>query len=428
MLAALLTLVRSKIENKRMLLISSLCLYGAALLSKETAIAALPIFALVWWLIANQDKTEPASDRLRGALRIAAWYTIPAALYLAGRWFVLGGIGIEEGKRGYREVFLSSPDIIAFYLQKLIWPIGLAGFCANTPSCWMTVYVCLTIVVLLLGLGLFIWLTYRFSGLFALAGAVIVLPLLPVIVGIRVFDQGNLTHDRYLYLPSMGLCLLLSLGVKKAWPNVRARSVTLVVCVPVMAVLAYLTVRQQRFYHNDEAFYRRAIEVGPQNALVMGYLGDLLLEDGDNERALEWFERGVKTAPNDPNAKFHLARGLMETRQFSAAVTYLKDLGYGTQPIAPRRRSAILLSLANAQLQLNQPEAAEQTLLDLATFDFRFPGLHRTLGILFQRVARIEEAQREYALEFQISSDAESRRQAVAPARRFASAEPLSHP
>jgi len=387
-------------------------------MSKETAIAVLPIFPIVYWLAPTEKHTEPqGTRRILSAVRIGALYASSAAIYLLVRSFILRGTGIEEGKHSFAEVVFSSPQILSFYVEKLFWPSGLAGFYVNQLVSFPTARMYLATGVLLLGTGLFVWLACRFSGVFAFAGVLILLPLLPALAGIRVYDQGNMTHDRYLYLPSVGLCLLLSLAVGSVWRDMRARPVVLLICVPIFAFLCYLTVRQQRFYHDDEAFYERAIAVDSRNALVMGYLGDAYLEKNENELAMEWFERGLRTAPNDPNAKFYLARGLMKTQQYSAAEPYLKDLAYGSQPIAPKRKSALLLSLANAEMQLNEPDMAERTLKDLAEFDFRFPGLHRTLGIVFQRTGKIEDAQKEYALEFQISSDRESGRQAIALAR-----------
>ena len=49
-----------------------------------------------------------------------------------------------------------------------------------------------------------------------------------------------------------------------------------------------------------------------------------------------------------------------------------------------------------------------------SSLDARFPALHRTLGILFQREGRIPEAQAEYHSEFQISGDMQAEHQAIA--------------
>jgi protein O-mannosyl-transferase len=425
-LAALLYLEKGASEKKPLWVVLSLGFYGAALLSKETAVAVLPLFPIVSWLATGGRGGNCDIRRKRTALRMGAIYALPATLYLIVRSLVLEGTGAEAGKHSWTELLCSSPSLVMFYLKKLLWPVGLAGFYVNPLISLPTSQAWLIVAALLVVIGLVVWVYRGFSLVFALIGGLILFPLLPVLVGIRIYDQGNMTHDRYLYLPSVGLCLLAGLGFGKAWHNVPARSVLAATGTAVLVFFSYLTVRQQRFYRDDEAFYQRAITIDPTNALVMGYLGDAYLERNENDKAMEWFERAVETAPNDPNAEFYLARGLMKTHQYAAAEPYLRVLAYETRQISFRRKSAILLSLANAELQLNQPDRAKQTLQDLNVFNSTFPGLHRTLGIVFQREGQIEHAQKEYALEFQISGDRESGNEALALARYLAGGDAAS--
>jgi tetratricopeptide (TPR) repeat protein len=426
-LAALVTLANGAIEREKSWIALSLTLYLGALLSKETAVAALPFFPIMWWLVGNDTGEKRNLLQKKKALRMGGLYVIPLILYLIMRALVLGRTGVEAGKHTWAAMVFTSPSLLIFYLKKLVWPSGLAGFYVNPLISSPDSHIWLLALLLLLATGLLVLVSYRVSVIFALAGTLIFLPLLPLLAGIRLYDEGNMTHDRYLYLPSVGLCLLLGLAIDKAPDRLRARLVIVSTLAAIVILLGYSTVRQQRFYRNDELFYRRALMVDPTNALVMRYLGNAYLEASENEQAIEWFQRAVKTAPDDSNAEFYLARGLMKTQQYSAAEPYLKDLAYGTRPVSRRRKAAVLLSLANAQMQLNEPGRAEQTLMDLANFDFNFPGLHRTLGIVFQRAGRIEEAQKQYALEFQISSDGESGQQAFTLARRLADADAASH-
>src|SRR5256885_1291798 len=48
----------------------------------------------------------------------------------------------------------------------------------------------------------------------ALCRAGLALPILPVL-NLSVFASGELVHDRYLYLPSIGLALLIGLGLSR---------------------------------------------------------------------------------------------------------------------------------------------------------------------------------------------------------------------
>jgi len=419
-LGSLLLLCKAGDEGKTSWLILSLGLYMTALMSKETALACLPLFPIMWWLAALRRPGPTNRQQVtHGPLKITGLYAIPAFAYGVIRLIVLRGIGVEVGKHSWAQVLYSAPDVMAFYLSKLVYPAKLAGFYVNPLSATPTPRMLLTTSLLIASLVALVWLSHRRWAGMAIASALIIFPLLPSIAGIRLYEQGNMTHDRYLYLPSVGLCLILSLLFSAGLRREYHRSMVLL-STGMAALFAYSTIRQQQFYRDDDVYYQRAIEVDPRNATVMGYLGDVYLERSENDKAMAWFERAVREAPEDTNAKYHLARGLVRTKQFAAAVPYLKDLAYGAdQGASKTRRSVLLLSLANAEIELGELDRAESTLDDLADFDFAFPGLHRTRGILFQREGRLEQARGEYSLEYRLSGDRESGRQATALSKSF---------
>ena len=426
-LASLITLANAARARKQRWIALSLGFYVAALLSKETAVAIVPIFPLAWWLA--KGETAPLDSRPRStALRIGVLYSIPALLYLAIRSVVLQGTGAEGAKHAWGEMVYSGPSLILFYFKKLLWPVRLAGFYVNPLSSSLTLHNCAIAGGLILASGLLLWLSHRFSALFTMAGALLLLPLLPVLGGVLVYDQGNMTHDRYLYLPSVGLSLLLGLIVSKAWSAQRARWILAATGIAILVSIVYATVRQQAFYRDDISSYGEAIDTDPTNTLVMGYLGDVYLEQKQNDRAIGWFERAIKIAPDDYNAKFYLARGLMKSKQFSAALPRVRELAYDQGKVSTFRRSGLLLYLANAQIELNRLDDAKKTLSDLSQFNPSFPGLHRTLGIVFQREGSIEQAREEYALEFRTSGDRESGNEAIALGRSLGHVNGFSRP
>jgi tetratricopeptide (TPR) repeat protein len=260
---------------------------------------------------------------------------------------------------------------------------------------------------------LFTWLTIRYGPALGIAGALIFFPLLPTLAAVRVYDQGDMTHDRYLYLPSVGLCLLVGVVGGKLWPGSRFAMISLAGASAVIAIVfVYLTVTQQKFYKNDEAFYQRGIDVAPTNALATYLLGETYLGGGQPDRAMALFQTAHQLEPNNPITAFHLARGLFETHQYAEAEPLLAESAH--VPALRANQKPLLLALANAKMNLGKPAEAEQVLRQLEGIDPTYRGLHRTLGILFQRERRLPEAQAEYTKEFRISGDVESGRQAAA--------------
>jgi tetratricopeptide (TPR) repeat protein len=278
---------------------------------------------------------------------------------------------------------------------------------------WLDVFVIVALVAVAT------WLAVRHTQVVGFAAALMIFPMIPVLAGIRVYDQGNMTHDRYLYLPSVGFCILLGLLAKwlisrpEAWVRPAASVVTGLICV----VYGSITITQQKFYRNDEAFYQRAIDISPQNYLVIDYLGNVYLKENEFERAIDQYQKAQKIAPEDSNTRFFLARGLFKNQQYAAAEPLFEQLSTKFVDSQHYRNCAVLLSLATAEVHLGKLREAEGNLRRLLDLDSQYPETHRTMGVVFQREQRIADAQAEYAKEYQISGDQEAKRQAIALAR-----------
>ena len=385
-------------------LAASAALYAAALLTKETGVSLLPVLLLIVLFRGGQ----------RGkVVRAAYWYGFVTVGYFAIRWWALGRIGTEESKHSWREVLLSSPSVLAFYLKKLVFPLHLSGFYVNPITSSPTLCLWLTAGGLLIAAALLTWVALRYSPLVGLGASIIILPLLPALLGIRIYDQGDMTHDRYLYLPSVGLCLLFGMLAQWLWTCPKpVKVIFLTASAALLVVFAILTIRQQRFYKSDEAFYQRAIDLDPTNVYVIDSFGAIHLENGENERAMKEFREAFRVAPNDANAVYSLAHGLFETKQYAEAEPLLRQVS--GSPELESKRKAILLTLADTKVSLGNLSGADGVLQELNQLDPKFPALHRTLGIVFQREGRITEAQAEYHREFQVSGDMQAEQQAIA--------------
>jgi tetratricopeptide (TPR) repeat protein len=400
-------------------IVLSVFFYAAAMFTKETAIALLPLFLFLPLSMKKVELRVSQSHRLN--LRSGLLYLLPVAGYLCVRWLVLRSMGLETGVHDWRQVLYTSPSILTFYLKKLIWPVHLSAFYTNTLISSPTRALWIPLFVVVLIISVFIWIAMRRSRIIALAAALVFLPLVPVLGGIRVYDQGNMTHDRYLYLPSIGLCLLFGLVSKAALSKpLTTRRSFITIAVLLAIILGYLTMGQQKFYAADAVCYQRAIDINSDNTLVRDNLGNVYLNHGDNELALMQFQTAVQLAPDDPNARFFLARGFFETKDYEAARVLLGELA-GSNSLRPKRRAKVYLTLAEIDIIRGELDGASNWLNELEKLDPNYPALHRTNATLLQRQGRLREAQAEYAKEFEISGDAAAGQQALALLRVLSS-------
>ena len=100
-----------------------------------------------------------------------------------------------------------------FLCYCLFWPVGLGPFYGLQYVAHPTLrnFVLPSLLLVVVAVGLWMWAVR--SRPVARAIPWLVLPLLPVL-NIQVFGNGNFAHNRYLYLPSVGFCLLAAAALK----------------------------------------------------------------------------------------------------------------------------------------------------------------------------------------------------------------------
>src|SRR5579863_9712561 len=207
--------------------------FGAGLFAKETGmtmLAILPAIALI-----------QLKERVAGSQRV--WravfpYGVVTAGYLAVRWAVMSRMRSATVEHSWVTVVFSAPSILLFYLKKLFFPWHLGGTYVNPLAASPTPLFWLQLSAGVVGAAVIAWLAIRyrsFFGLgFGLAAALIVIPMLPALAVIRIYPQGSVINDRYLYLPSAGASLLVALIVQKVWSLARPAKVMAIVVVSLV--------------------------------------------------------------------------------------------------------------------------------------------------------------------------------------------------
>jgi len=161
-------------------------------------------------------------------------------------------------------------DAVGFYVQKLVFPSGLAIDYQRNPQ-WVIEnggFLLAGLAVVLLVLAALLpqrrmWLVA--IGLF-IAGALPTLGLVSF-----SFQSHSTVADRFVYLamlgPSLAVAYLLSMC---------SRRIAVVISVPVLGLLGYLAHEQSLLWRNDEVLLRHALEVSPSSILALNNLGVFL--------------------------------------------------------------------------------------------------------------------------------------------------------
>ncbi len=425
LLGAMLVLLAPRERGDRWPILLSAVLYFTSLFAKETGVALIVLLiAMAWMRLQDRESNWSRNFLLASSLYVAA-----TGAYLIIRWSVMHVVGVEKGEHSWRQVFFSSPSILLFYLRKLIVPVGLSGGYVNPVHASLTMAFWLPLAAMLLFVLLMTWLAFRRSRVFGFSAALILLPLLPALAAIRLYPQGDMTHDHYLYLPSVGLCLLagaLAPSMLEATRNARAaRIASASILALVLVVFSVLTFAQQRFFNNDVVFLQRQIDVNPANSFAYGSLGNVYMSQGKTDLALKNYRIASDLAPDDLRISLFLVRGLFGDQQYTEAEGILNRLTL-RKDLDANKQNELRLSLANVEISLGKLEAALQLLQQVEQADANFPELHWALGVLYQRQGQIPLAQAQFEEEYQLTGDKEAQRKSAMLSRRMLSRTPPS--
>jgi protein O-mannosyl-transferase len=324
--------------HRRAWLAGSVALYGIAMLSKETALV-LPIIVIVyewlWHKPVGPNWLQSAFDRAR----TAAWRIVPFVLitfiYLAVRWQVLQGLGHTMVPLSVPTIIYTWPHLMLFYLRHLVWPFGLSVF-YNVP--YVRTPALVPFVLPLAGLaavGFLAWHVVRKLGgsstqdgrLAAFCCAWILIPFIPLL-DLSVLPVGEIAHDRYLYLPSIGFSILVAMALRHihfgrlrflGMPALQVGAVLV-----LAAVLGTATAIEDRYWANDMTLYARGVERTPQNKLARTNLGNAMGEQGRYTAALNLYREVLASDPQFWLAIYNTGYTYYRMGRLREAEEYLK--------------------------------------------------------------------------------------------------------
>lgn len=265
---------------------ASLGLFLAALLLKESA-AVVPSAVFVHGALFSEAETPAPGKRFQRAAWKTAPYLAVFALYLALREWALGGLLHAAMKMDPATLLLTLPSLAWLYVKHLVLPVGLALHYHTPPvgAVWSRGFL-LPLCALSMVILLVVWWA-RGDRRVAFGGLWIATFLAMPLFTAGWFAHADLVHDRYLYVPMVGLSLLAAVG----WQQLRARfaSRPLHYAVPtaLLAVgLAVLTLSYERHWSDNESLYRRSVEVSPAAFLPKILLAqELLMGKGTESKA-----------------------------------------------------------------------------------------------------------------------------------------------
>ena len=311
--------------------------FAAAVLCKEVALALVLWSAWVAW----EKREGPGAAR---RWKTAGMYTAIAALYLAARVAVLGGLAVPpQNAPSLGRAIAAIPVALTTYAKLLIAPIGFSFFRPERPPADITSLPVLVATALLAaGALLAVWVGRRRPELVAPMVWMLVW-LLPVL-NFWALDPQFMVTDRYLFLPALGLAWLLARLVQaQDWPPRLGPALLFGLAL----AFALLSLRYEAIFRDERRFLAAMERAEPTNTLIHAHKGNMLRRNGNRSGARAAFERVLELDATMPHALIALGEMELEAGDFASAEDHFRK-SLVVRPHASRGFKSLTLALARS--------------------------------------------------------------------------------
>jgi len=273
------------------------------------------------------------------------------------------------------------------YLLKLIWPHRLAIFYPHPGSTVSVLQGLLSGVFLILVSVLVVRYSRQrpslFCGWFWYLGT-----LVPVIGILQVGVQAM--ADRYTYLPSIGLLILLIWSIPGSLSRgLRGRLLTTAGALSIVICLSVTTWCHLRHWESTETVFRHALRVTRNNHVAHYNLGNALLGQGRSDAAVTEYQKALDIWPDYPDVHNNLGLVRAGEGKLEDAISHYRR----AIRVDPRHMLA-QLNLADALGGLGRFGEA-LALYRAVLADHPEEGvIHNRMGVLLAESGRMAEAEK----------------------------------
>ncbi len=292
------------------------------------------------------------------------------------------------------------------YISKTFWPAGLAihypfpnAIPFWQPVCAGIILVGITILVILLAKNE----PYLFLGWFWFTG---------VLVPVSGIIQGGLWPEmalRWIYIPAIGLFIMLAWGWDKISTSLPGRYIiNTIFAVIILSVLSLTSMKQLTCWQNSLTLFEHTIQVTDKNPTAHLNLGTALAAKGLIKQAISQYKIVQRLKPNDKKVQTDLGNAYFRMGLLKKAIYHYR--------IAMHQRpddTKALTDLANAY-------GADGQLTDAIIYYTRVleiqpdnPKAHYNIGVMFYKNYQYDEALTHFQTAIRLKPDYDNAKKAL---------------
>jgi tetratricopeptide (TPR) repeat protein len=210
----------------------------------------------------------------------------------------------------------------ALYILQTFWPARLAVFYPYPRDFAFAFLPLLSETVLLAVVTTGVIVLRRRAPYLWMGWGWFVVTLVPVIGLVQVGDQAH--ADRYMYIPMVGLFVMLIWGAAEILEKLRAKTLAIPLAAAACLASAVLSWVQVGYWRNSETLFRHALAVTNDNKVANNNLGSYLMDSGRVSQALPYFETAVRIDPNSAISRADLGTALGQMGRLPDAIAQLQ--------------------------------------------------------------------------------------------------------
>jgi protein O-mannosyl-transferase len=299
--------------------------YALSLLSKPSVVT-LPFNLLLFdfWPLGRMND-ENGKIHFDGIiLRRLILEKIPLFIMAFSVAFITYTRGVAMPRNSFLLVTRASNAVVSyvFYLSKTFLPNHLSAFYPHVgPNLPASDVFAASIFLIIITVFVFRRVktqSYLLFGWFWFFGT--------LIPNIGIVQVGGFSRaDRYMYLPLVGLSVMVAWGVPKMVSSWRKRKQLLtVLSVWSVIALSAVSVKQVAYWRNSETLFRRAAAVTENNWLAHNSLGAELVIQERYDEAIEHFKTSLEIAPTHFKTHNNLGVALRSQGKFDEAIHHFE--------------------------------------------------------------------------------------------------------
>jgi tetratricopeptide (TPR) repeat protein len=302
----------------------------------------------------------------------------------------------------FEDRILIALKALSFYIYKMIWPIGLAPLYLYPTELSIFKMDNMFSLLFVLSITTYCFFTWEKKKFLSAIWIYYVITLLPVLGIIKIGDQ--LAADRYTYLPSLGIFLLIGLVIARITETALHKKlkkfyIVVVAVIIVTVLLSIFTIKQIKIWKDSISLWSTEIRLFPKNTHRTHFnLGHALQAKGFIDKAIEQYRLALKLKYDAPEIHNSIGYAYKSKGLIDKAIYHFQF----TIKLNPDFQKAHT-NLGFIYLSKGMHDNAIQHFKYVLQLIPNDPRAYLNLGIAYKSKGRIEEANKYFRIAQQLN-------------------------